>query len=1130
MNIDAKQFLTKLMQRENGSISKTSTNPTERCQAILNYWLDIELFELPECPVANDAEILSIAAEKFHEKLKTLRDKLIENPNYITKNSRLTVMFQCHRSGYIFDSKDALTNKDSNYANNPNQDIPRTFVVAHNFVPHWDSSTQTLTWSLSTEAQDLTVNYSTIRTIYRKCPPATAHNQRFSQWLENRIEDINNLFKTTFSDEQDAGKVDGETLGEKIKVINRDLAQKFWGKPKAQQFMQRHCGAIDACYADDDNPINPDSMDETDKPVMIKDNLTFRWRFSFFPEVPDIQQLGPFFVADLEHCLTQLDTKGVDGLSQPLQRYLLGYGKQTLLPPATNQGALYHSLTQKIALGRWASNPKYGLSLMQTVAVNVALNDNESIVAVNGPPGTGKTTLLKDIIATHVVDRTLMLAKMTTKDDMTAKDDWFNDKSIHQQIMQHSIVVASSNNKAVENISKELPAKSSIDDGFLNKISHFTSLAPSSDWGLFCAVLGNSTNRRTFKDTLNKLQKHLKSLDDIFKLNDLVSQLTKTKEIDKRVGIIERNIQNWKDNHQIEALVDDFKGCYAFKSEIIFFRPFTDALLQISEDKLDIATFIEHWQQLDETKWQTAIDALTKIKRQWFGAKKHQSYHQAKIAKAKAEFERCHQTLVKALKQTNNQTNNGLIVSDDSYWELDGDEHLTRANHYSSKPNQLDYETEQQLQQKSPYASTKLNQARSDLFCASLRLNEAILEASNKQFTNEIWQDLHSLIDGNLKANETDPHYQKLWSLLFLFFPVISTSLSSTENQFKQMQQRAGFGVGIIDEAGQAVSYHVVGLLQRCHQMILVGDPIQLEPVVTIPYAIDLSLAQDYLNLSSEYGSQAWGDNYVVSMSSAQSIADLAGRYYAKIGDRQVGIPLFVHRRCLEPMFSIANRIAYDDKMVSATVGNLDNTLSSGWINVTEESANGKRYYNKTEAVAAIDIIKHLAEHHPDMLSNGVFIITPFTQMKSAVVKQWQNLAKDTSNHEWMKIAFGKSYTNQDMKEFAKTHIGTVHTFQGKQAGVVILCLSASVIRGTAGGIKWVNSKPNLLNVAVTRAQKHLFVIGDLKDWSMGVLSGELQSDEMVVYASPDDFYQAKVTPKSQVFAHGGTTFNFGAN
>lgn len=54
---------------------------------------------------------------------------------------------------------------------------------------------------------------------------------------------------------------------------------------------------------------------------------------------------------------------------------------------------------------------------------------------------------------------------------------------------------------------------------------------------------------------------------------------------------------------------------------------------------------------------------------------------------------------------------------------------------------------------------------------------------------------------------------------------------------------------------------------------------------------------------------------------SIQSVADLAnpyGTYKDKEKNQWIGIPLWVHRRCLNPMFSIANSIAYDHKMVLA--------------------------------------------------------------------------------------------------------------------------------------------------------------------------------------------------------------------
>lgn len=130
-------------------------------------------------------------------------------------------------------------------------------------------------------------------------------------------------------------------------------------------------------------------------------------------------------------------------------------------------------------LGRWPS--RYSLSLMQQIAVNLASGPNRKtldppagdIMSVNGPPGTGKTTLLKDLIAATIVEKAHLLAEYERPDDAFKKLPLEKGTSYHnlanemylfmdERINDLGIVVCSSNNDAVENISKELPSANEL--------------------------------------------------------------------------------------------------------------------------------------------------------------------------------------------------------------------------------------------------------------------------------------------------------------------------------------------------------------------------------------------------------------------------------------------------------------------------------------------------------------------------------------------------------------------------------------------------------------------------------------------------------------------------------------------
>ncbi|WP_027859664.1 DEAD/DEAH box helicase [Marinobacterium jannaschii] len=1044
------------------SVAPSRFDPlADRCRGILRYWIESELFDLPTCPSPVNKHFHP--AGRFTEVWgKNTQRQIREGKLELTDKSRLVLMFQCHYAGYLMYNSEV----------HPNYNVPRTFLVSQAMVPQWDEVRHCIIWKLSDDVADQTVNLASIRTLYRKCQASVPDNMSLYEWMDARLKDIEGLITRELSSADGQG-LDTETLYRCAKIVNRLLAKQFWPNSAAHRFMAEQSQPLDAGY--DDSYIGHRFRDG---------EISFRWRFCFYPDGNENQQLGPFFVKDLERLLDKVMDNGTDSLSTPLRKYLFGHANQVEVGSALDNGEFFHAHTARVISGRWPENPDYGLSLLQSFAVNTALDtQSHPVVAVNGPPGTGKTTLLKDVIAACFVARTRALA------DLSIGDDWLGSDAVVEAIMAHSMVVASSNNKAVENISRELPQLSKIHTAYQDQIGHFKSAANIGDWGTFCAVLGNQSNRGNFKPVLERLKAHLRNLRDPFSLNDLIRRL-ESAEASRAKELITDYVARLNKKALLIDLASDLQKTPAYQKHAVFLGAFRNCLNKVALgfDEPELAGKL--WMDADEAACTDMFEALNDFKRQWFGIGLGDKRVEEKLAKARACFELCYQELTNIELSAGRS---GLNISD----------HLLFPDSYARNYGESDESAEQRLQKSSPLGSKDINGRRSELFIAALALNEALLESVAKALLIQ-WDELSQLIDGRSETFELQPEYQHVWATLFLFFPVVSTSLSSVQTQFKLMQKKEGFGLVMFDEAGQAVNYHVAGLLQRSRQAIFVGDPIQIEPVVTTPESIDRDIAADFMPVSVQGDEGKWGDDYLVKMLSAQSIADRASGFYSMIGHRRIGIPLLVHRRCVDPMFSIANQMAYDGKMVLATHSSKTSSVKSGWVNVVEqpEEVQSEGYINDAEADAALTLIRFLAEEHPDVIEDGIFVITPFTKMAKALENKWNKAAKLSKNEGWMCKVLSRSDKGADPKVFAENNIGTVHTFQGKEAGVVILCLAASTVRKKSGGISWVNSTPNLLNVAVTRAKKHLFILGNRSDWVKGEQSRYLLCEEMESYQS----------------------------
>lgn len=750
----------------------------------------------------------------------------------------------------------------------------------------------------------------------------------------------------------------------------------------------------------------------------------------------------------------------------------------------------FHQLSPSLfPRGRWPSKGHHPLVFSQQFAINsmsqelgTASPEGAGLFAINGPPGTGKTTLLRDLIASVVVERAMRLAELSRPEQaFKGKARWKTDKynrevSVWKDEFQgFEIVIASANNGAVENVTREIPGIDAVDASWLDNVDHFTDfgtrLLKAPAWALVAARLGNKSNRNAFvsslwygsKETAAEnsgdpsvacLLKWLKSIEGrsfywpaataAFKAAVAAEQAIRQ----RHERVYDTCLRSALLQHEIAAIDAKLQAIEIERRAAADLFQVVDRKRSTLAKNADEADSLQQRHHQRYPKLLEIILTLGKAVREW------RATNHVLVARVDAADELLTQARDAAAAQ--NDAVDVLEKQAQTVWaSLDRMkveqaavlEQLRQARQalgaaFPATETWRDAEDARELS--SPWADPAWNEARAKVFLAALALHKAFVLASPTTMRQNL-QAAMDVLSGAVPSGAPEQAIRAAWTTLFFLVPVVSTTFASFDRLFSHLG-RESLGWLLIDEAGQAAPQLAAGAIWRAKRAVVVGDPLQLEPVVTIPFTAQQALRRHF----------GVAETWLPGHTSVQQLADRASRFGTTLTTASeplwVGSPLRVHRRCDQPMFDISNAIAYDGLMVFGTPPREPSDLpSSQWIDIAGGDSDGHWIEAEGQAVAAL--IGHLLDRGVD--PRQIFLISPFR----VVVRRLRELARRAEGIQ----------------------VGTIHTAQGKESDVVILVLGGNPTK--PGAKQWASQRPNLLNVAASRAKRRLYVVGNRDEW-----------------------------------------------
>lgn len=724
---------------------------------------------------------------------------------------------------------------------------------------------------------------------------------------------------------------------------------------------------------------------------------------------------------------------------------------------------------------RWPERLDRRLATSQQLAINALIRDHDGerpIYGVNGPPGTGKTTMLRDLVAAIVTARAARLASLHHPDEAfdELSTGWRTEnrdvrfRPLIPELTGFEMVVASSNNGAVENVTRELPSADQVDAPWRTADplhGHASRVLGADAWGLLAAVLGRKAHRTAFVSRL------------------WYDQGTPRPGAAAELAPDARGLESWLREARASAGPDDWRTAVESFRDAQSREAAIRAARQGAHEALAAIPDLH-------TAVHTATTALDDAEASLPGLLaladrcREQSEAAARYAEAAVGRRREHRqakpgsleivfTLGRSIRR----------------WNVE-DEPLAAAQRAaeSAASQAADHAVEAQRDlDEAEAAAGAARRARAgadgELAAAQARIDGIRQQSTARVPDDEWWDDADlreleapwldsewnaapcsSQRSGCIARSSSPPGRRSCRSCVppsmsrAARCPATprqpacsrdgkhsscsspwSTTFASVDRMFGQLPS-GSLGWLLIDEAGQATPQAAVGAIMRSKRVVAVGDPLQLEPVFPI-------LNSTQAALRNHFGVD---DGWAPSRLSVQSLADRRTPQGTHLpgGDSEsiwVGSPLLAHRRCDSPMFDVVNDTVYRGLMINGVAGRPDPLSSadhpvaqSRWLDVRSPQASG--HWRPEEGQKLRELLRELtSEGH--VAPSSIMVISPFRSTAAGV------------GGVLVQLGLSRHITH-----------GTIHVSQGKQADVVVLVLGGDPARPGALALGGFTTQP----------------------------------------------------------------------